>query len=362
VEQLPCYLTYTTNRTADVIKANLHRSPMYSGQITGIGPRYCPSIEDKIVRFCDKDRHQIYLEPEGRITDEIYVNGASTSLPYEVQEEIIRSIVGLENAELLRPAYAVEYDFAQPTQLNPWLESKTVPNLFFAGQINGTSGYEEAAAQGIIAGINAALKAQGNPPFVLRRDEGYIGVMIDDLITKGAPEPYRMFTSRAEHRLLLRQDNAELRLAKYGFQFGLVDSYCWRKVCRIEREVSETLARLQATFTQGRSAADILKRPEVSSGDLEPLFADVDPRVRSQVEIVLKYDGYIDRELSAVKKLALLESSVIPAETDYHAIKGLRTEARQKLHKLRPYTLGHASRIPGVTPADIAVLSVWLRR
>ena len=362
VEQLPCYLTYTTKRTAEVIKSNLTRSPLYSGQIVGVGPRYCPSIEDKIVRFTDKESHQIYLEPEGRKTDEIYVNGASTSMPYEVQLEIIHSIEGLENAELLRPAYAVEYDFAPPTQLQPWLESKIAPNLFFAGQINGTSGYEEAAAQGLLAGINAALRVQGKSPFVLRRDESYIGVMIDDLATKGAPEPYRMFTSRAEYRLLLRHDNAQIRLASHAARFGLISADQFREIQHRITMVSDAIDSLATLREDGKTMLELLRRPGVHLVDLPGPWAALDPNTALQIETLVKYDSYLDREQKEASKIAALESKVLPEDINYEAIRGLRTEARQKLNSARPYTIGQASRLSGVTPADIAVLTVWLHR
>jgi tRNA uridine 5-carboxymethylaminomethyl modification enzyme len=362
VEQIPCYLTYTTARTGEIIRANLHRSPMYSGEITGIGPRYCPSIEDKIVRFADKDQHQIYLEPEGKSTDEIYVNGASTSMPYEIQQDIIHSIFGLEKAELLRPAYAVEYDFSPPTQLHPWLESRVVENLFFAGQINGTSGYEEAAAQGIMAGINAALRVKEKDPFLLRRDEAYIGVLIDDLITKGASEPYRMFTSRSEHRLLLRQDNADLRLSAHGHRLGLVSRSELDKVEQKKRKVEDLIQQLEGIYKDGKTLAEIIRRPEFGIRDLDGDFASVDDAIADQVDIVLKYDGYIKREINDVARFASMEKTVIPNSIDYGSVLSLRTEAKQKLGKYRPYTIGQASRIAGVTPSDIAVLSIWIKK
>lgn len=362
VEQVPCYLTYTTPKTAEVIKKNISRSPLYSGVISGVGPRYCPSIEDKIIRFVDKERHQIYLEPEGRYTDEIYVNGASTSMPFDVQCELIHSIIGLEDAAIIRPAYAVEYDFAPPTQLHPWLESKTQPNLFFAGQINGTTGYEEAAAQGLIAGINAALKVKGKTPFVLRRDEAYIGVLIDDLITKGAAEPYRMFTSRAEHRLLLRQDNADLRLSEHGYRLGLVSSHDYQITCSKRRKICDTINMLQSSFRDGKRLLEILRRPETSIHDLDGTLSRLDQDVALQVEISVKYEGYITKQMMEISKMARLERTRIPETFDFDLVPSLRTEARQKLTKIKPHTLGQASRIQGVTPADIAVLSVWLKR
>lgn len=362
VEQLPCYLTYTTKRTSDIIHRNLSESPLYSGGIVGVGPRYCPSIEDKIVRFFEKDRHQIYLEPEGFNTNEIYANGASTSMSFEVQIEIMRSIVGLQNAQLIRPAYAVEYDFAPPTQLHPWLELKKQEGLFLAGQINGTSGYEEAAAQGIIAGINAALRVQGKSPFVLKRSEAYIGVLIDDLVTQGAPEPYRMFTSRAEYRLLLRHDNADLRLSKYGYQLGLVARSVFDRSRNKQAKIEEVFAYLSSVRSEGINLAELVKRPESSIEDLVPASFETDTEALKQVEIALKYDGYISRQEAEVARLTKLETILIPDTIDYELVAGLRTEARQKLAKLRPYTIGHATRIAGVTPADIAVLNVWIRK
>lgn len=362
VEQLPCYLTYTTKRTSEIIRRNLSKSPMYSGDIVSLGPRYCPSIEDKIVRFAEKDRHQIYLEPEGLRTSEIYVNGASTSMPFAVQIEIIRSIVGLQNAQLIRPAYAVEYDFAPPTQLHPWLESKKQDGLFLAGQINGTSGYEEAAAQGILAGINAALRVQGKAPFVLKRNEAYLGVLIDDLVTQGAPEPYRMFTSRAEYRLLLRQDNADIRLSKYGYQFGLIGRRSLDKVLKKQSRIQAALEFLSSNRLKGLRIDDLVKRPESSIEDFTLGSFEDDTDVLKQVEITLKYDGYIARQEEEVSRLTQLEATIIPDAIDYESVRGLRTEARQKLSKVRPYTIGQASRIAGVTPADIAVLTVWIRK
>jgi tRNA uridine 5-carboxymethylaminomethyl modification enzyme len=334
---------------------------MYSGEIVGIGPRYCPSIEDKMVRFAEKTRHQIFLEPEGKGSEEIYVNGASTSMPYEIQSEMVHSIIGLEQAELVRPAYAVEYDFAPPTQLHPWLESKVQSNLFFAGQINGTSGYEEAAAQGLVAGINAALRVQGNPPFILRRAEAYIGVLIDDLITKGAPEPYRMFTSRAEHRLFLRHDNADTRLCTHGYCLGLVDRNTMDRVKKKDTEICALIQFLQETYVNGKSLADQIRKPEVTLRDLNHLEIE-DAEIAKQAEVRLKYEGFIRRQVQELERFASLESTIIPHTIDYQCIGNLRTEAKQKLSKIRPYTIGQASRIAGVTPADIAVLNIWIRR
>jgi tRNA uridine 5-carboxymethylaminomethyl modification enzyme len=359
--QLPCYITWTTDRTAEIIRANLHRSPMYSGCITGIGPRYCPSIEDKIVRFADKPRHQIFLEPEGIATDEIYVNGFSTCLPYEVQVELVRTIQGCERAEILRPAYAVEYDFVHPTQLLPTLETKACRNLFLAGQINGTSGYEEAAAQGIMAGINAARRVRGRDGIVLRRDQAYIGVLIDDLVTKGASEPYRMFTSRAEYRLLLRQDNADLRLSELGHELGLLPDREYALFCRRRDAIARELARLRATRVDGVTLHQLLKRPEIRHADL-PGSSEVSQDVAQQVEIAVKYEGYIHREEQDVARFRSLEDQAIPFDFDFESVRGLRNEARQKLAAIRPVTVGQAQRISGVNPSDISVLLVWLRR
>jgi len=360
--QLPCYLTHTTDRTASLIRANLHKSPMYSGVIEGVGPRYCPSIEDKIVRFADKERHQIFLEPEGVTTDEIYVNGFSTSLPYDVQIDLVRSILGCESAEILRPAYAVEYDFAPPTQLFPHLETKACRNLFLAGQINGTSGYEEAAAQGLMAGINAALRIRSQPPLVLRRDQAYIGVLIDDLVTKGTQEPYRMFTSRAEYRLLLRQDNADLRLSPIAAELGLLPEVFVKHLRARQSAIDAECARLAQTRQGPQSLLQWLRRPEVSYADLPGARTDLPEHVTREVEIQVKYEGYIRRELEEVERFRALEDRAIPSGFDYASVINLRMEARQKLAKLQPATIGQASRISGVTPSDIAILLVWLRR
>lgn len=360
--QLPCYITFTTPKTAEIIHKNLHKSPMYSGQIHGIGPRYCPSIEDKFVKFADKERHQIFLEPEGIATDEFYVNGCSTSLPFEVQVDLVRSILGCENAEILRPAYAVEYDFAYPTQLYPTLETKVCANLFLAGQINGTSGYEEAGAQGLMAGINAALRTQKKSLIVLGRNQAYIGVLIDDLVTKGTTEPYRMFTSRAEYRLLLRQDNADLRLSQIGHEVGLLPDRHWQIVSSKKTAIDAELVRLQKTFHQRDSLAKILSRPDVRYADLPDPDARLQPEVVQQVEIAVKYSGYVERQENEVAKLKSLEEKMIPAAFDFATVPSLRLEARQKLAKIRPQTIAQAGRISGVSPADISILLVWLKR
>ena len=360
--QLPCYITYTTDKTAEIIRANLHKSPMYSGVIEGVGPRYCPSIEDKIVKFPEKERQQIFLEPEGIATDEIYVNGFSTCLPFEVQVDMVHSIIGCEGAEIMRPAYAVEYDFAFPTQLHPSLETQVCQNLYLAGQINGTSGYEEAAAQGLMAGMNAALRVQQKQPIVLRRDQAYIGVLIDDLVTKGTVEPYRMFTSRAEYRLLLRQDNADIRLSEIGHGAGLLPNRNYDKFRAKKASIENELSRLQRTRVGTELLEQILKRPEVAYQDLPNRDESLSEEAIEQVEIAVKYAGYIERQQSDIEKFKGLEGKQIPNTFDYATVPSLRHEARQKLAKIRPATLGQASRISGVSPADISILTVWLKR
>jgi tRNA uridine 5-carboxymethylaminomethyl modification enzyme len=360
--QIPCYITYTTEDTARIIRANLHKSPLYSGAIEGVGPRYCPSIEDKVVKFPEKSRQQIFLEPEGIATDEIYVNGFSTSLPYEVQLEMIKSIIGCENAEIIRPAYAVEYDFSFPTQLQSSLETKVCRNLFLAGQINGTSGYEEAGAQGLIAGINAAMRVRGRQPIVLHRDQAYIGVLVDDLVTKGTVEPYRMFTSRAEYRLLLRQDNADDRLSRLGHEIGLLPDRNFRKFEMKEAAIDSELERLSLTSSGSESLLQILRRPGVSYRDIPSRNVSLSKEVVQQVEIVVKYAGYIERQQSEVAKMKALEGKKIPGSFDYSLVPSLRKEARQKLASSRPETVGQASRISGVSPADVSILLVWLKR
>ncbi len=360
--QLPCYLTYTSEKTAELVRANLHKSPMYSGVIEGIGPRYCPSIEDKIVRFAEKERHQVFLEPEGIATDEIYVNGFSTCLPFEVQIQLVRTILGCENADILRPAYAVEYDFAFPTQLNLSLETKVCQNLYLAGQINGTSGYEEAGAQGLIAGINAARRVKNQEPIILRRDQAYIGVLIDDLVTKGTAEPYRMFTSRAEYRLLLRQDNADLRLSEIGFEAGLLPARNFAKFTEKKNAIDYELVRLANTRHGADALIQILRRPETTYGDLPSQNEQLPQDVQQQVEITVKYAGYISRQETEVAKFKNLEEKQIPATFDYAKVQSLRTEARQKLIAIRPATVGQASRISGVSPSDVSLILVWLKR
>jgi tRNA uridine 5-carboxymethylaminomethyl modification enzyme len=360
--QLPCYITFTTESTAKTIRQNLHKSPLYAGVIEGVGPRYCPSIEDKIVKFPDKDRHQIFLEPEGIETDEFYVNGFSTSLPFDVQYELVRTIIGCENAEILRPAYAVEYDFAVPTQLHPTLETKVCQNLFLAGQINGTSGYEEAGAQGLMAGINAARQVKGFEPIVIRRDQAYIGVLIDDLVTKGTAEPYRMFTSRAEYRLLLRQDNADLRLSELGHSVGLLPEHNYRKFQEKEAAVNNEINRLYNTYYESDSLAKILSRPETNYANLQKRDEALPLEVIQQVEIAIKYAGYIERQELEVEKFKTMEGKTIPEAFDFSTVPSLRLEARQKLAKIRPATIGQAARISGVSPADISILMVSLKR
>ena len=360
--QLPCHVTFTTKKTADIVRNNIHKSPMYSGVIEGVGPRYCPSIEDKIVKFADKERHQIFLEPEGIATDEFYVNGFSTSLPFDVQIEMVRSIIGCENAEIMRPAYAVEYDFAFPNQLHPSLETKSCRNLFLGGQINGTSGYEEAGAQGLMAGINAARRVQNKEPIVLRRDQAYIGVLIDDLITKGTSEPYRMFTSRAEHRLILRQDNADLRLSEIGRDIGLLPERNFKVLKAKEDAIKNEITHLQSTYFENNSLLKILSRPEIAYKDVPGRNISLSDEVVQQIEIAVKYAGYISRQELEVKKTRSLEDKEIPFAFDYAAVPSLRHEARQKLSKSRPATIGQAGRISGVSPADIGILLVCLKR
>jgi tRNA uridine 5-carboxymethylaminomethyl modification enzyme len=362
VEQLACAITYTTQQTHEIVRSNLDKSPLYCGRIEGVGPRYCPSLEDKVVRFADKERHQLFLEPEGRHTDEYYINGCSTSLPFEVQLAFIRSIPGLEKAEIMRAGYAVEYDFSPPTQLQPSLETKRIQGLFFAGQLNGTSGYEEAAGQGLIAGINAARKVQGRAPLILRRDQAYIGVLIDDLVTKGTEEPYRMFTSRAEHRLSLRHDNADLRLTSIGAEVGLAPPERLTKLRVKQNALAETRCLLQSHKQDGQTWAHLLKRPDVTWGDLPSPFNAVDGDVASQLETEIKYEGYLRREEAHIERNRADEDRSIPDWIDFDSVPGLKAEARVKLKKIQPRTFGQAGRISGINPTDVALLQVHTKR
>jgi len=366
-EQLDCHITYTNPAVHDLIRANLHRAPMYSGQIQSTGPRYCPSIEDKVVRFADRESHQIFLEPEGRNTLEYYCNGISTSLPRDVQEAIIPLISGLEHAEIMRFGYAVEYDFAPPNQLGPTLQTKRIGNLFFAGQINGTTGYEEAAAQGLVAGVNAARAARDEPPVLLDRSQAYIGVLIDDLVTRGVDEPYRMFTSRAEYRLLLRHDNADIRLTEAGRAVGLVDDVRWARFQARRDAIGRLRNRLTETRVGAATLFQLLRRPETSWDNLVALDWSLgDPAVPAdvidQVTIEAKYDGYIGRQIDQIERFRRLESKPIPNHIDYRSIPQLRAEAREKFERIRPLSLGQAGRISGINPSDIATLLIFLKR
>lgn len=383
-QQACCWITYTNEKTHDIIRGGLDRSPMYTGVIEGVGPRYCPSIEDKIHRFADKNSHQIFIEPEGLKTNELYPNGISTSLPFDVQLALVRSIVGFENAHISRPGYAIEYDYFDPRDLNASLETKFISGLFFAGQINGTTGYEEAGAQGLMAGLNAALKVQGKEPWCPRRDEAYIGVMIDDLITMGTVEPYRMFTSRAEYRLLLREDNADLRLTEKGRELGLVDDQRWQHFITKKEAIEKERERLASVWIQPNSEAaekinklldkpitreyslqDFVKRPDLSYQDVAAIKsgeAVLDPLVAQQVEIQIKYAGYIDRQAEDIARMRRYENTLMPTAFDYQSVAGLSNEAKQKLSEVRPETLARASRIPGITPAAVSLLLIYLKK
>ena len=360
--QLSCHLTKTTPATKDIVCKNLHLSPMYSGEIEGVGPRYCPSIEDKMVKFFEKETHQIFLEPEGINTDEIYINGLSTCLPFELQIQLVHSVVGCENAEIIRPAYAVEYDYSPPTQISPSLETKACQNLFLAGQINGTSGYEEAAAQGLIAGINAARRCQGKEAIVLGRNQAYIGVLIDDLVNLGTNEPYRMFTSRSEYRLLLRQDNADMRLSEIGHGIGLLRDSAFNQFVEKRNRINQELNRLKTTRSGAETLAQLLRRTEVVYDDLPSRDDSLTIEIRDAVQTEIKYEGYINRQLAEVDKFKSLASKFIPPAFDYNSVVGLGAEARQKLTKIRPLSLGQAARISGVSPSDVGLLVVWLKR
>lgn len=365
VDQLSCFLTYTSEKTHEIIKKNLHLSPLYAGRIVGTGPRYCPSIEDKVVKFADKIRHQLYLEPEGRETKEIYVNGFSTSLPAEVQTEMIHSVPGLERAEIVRMGYAIEYDCAQPTQLKHTLETKTIENLFLAGQINCTSGYEEAAAQGLIAGLNVIRKFKHQPPFILDRSEAYIGVLIDDLVTRGTPEPYRMFTSRAEFRLLLRQDNADERLMKYGVSFGLIDENFYEKNLKKHQQIYQEIESIKNKRHGNATLDKFLRRPEISYNYLKINnlhLSNLDDESIHKLETHIKYEGYIARQFIEVNKFKRLEKRLIPETVDYNSLQGISREAKEKLIKIRPMSIGQASRIPGISSCDLSLLAVHIER
>jgi tRNA uridine 5-carboxymethylaminomethyl modification enzyme len=362
--QLPCHITYTNEKTHEIIKKNLNRSPLYSGKIQSRGPRYCPSIEDKVFRFADKDRHQLFLEPEGRFTQEVYVNGLSTSFPQDVQIELVRSIQGLENVELMRFGYAIEYDFCPPTQIKSTLETKKIDNLYLAGQINGTSGYEEAACQGLMAGINAVLKIRHKDPLILSRSEAYIGVLIDDLVTNGTEEPYRMFTSRAEYRLVLRHDNADERLMSHGYELGLISKAVFDKHAARRESIDRWIEKIRGQRYQNVSMEQYLRRPEVNLKEVLGVMNEQigDNDIENKIEVEVKYAGYVQREIGMISRMKQYDDKKIPADIVYQDVKGLGREAREKLEKVAPISLGQASRISGITPCDVSLLAVYIEK